>query len=139
MSAFANASAFFHACESLQGWEGCSPFVAEDAVFRAQCEPLAQIDRVAAYCDWVAELGRGPLAGCSYELHSAAWDEDTATALFFATFHGKHGSEGGPTPPTGRSTASHYVYILQMDETDKVCAMTKVWNAPWAMRELGWD
>ncbi len=27
---------------------------------------------------------------------------------------------------------------LGMDENNKVCAMTKIWNAPWALGELGW-
>lgn len=29
MSAFDTATNFFHACETLQGWEGCKEFVAQ--------------------------------------------------------------------------------------------------------------
>jgi hypothetical protein len=30
------------------------------------------------------------------------------------------------------------VYALAEDGDDKVAGMHKVWNAPWAVRELGW-
>ncbi len=60
MSAFDNATRFFHACESLKGWEGC------------------------------------------------------------------------------KETNTHYVYVVTMNEDDKVEKMCKIWNAPWALKELGW-
>ncbi len=41
-------------------------------------------------------------------------------------------------PPTHKTTNSHYVYMLTMNDDDKVARMTKVWNAPWALQELGW-
>ena len=74
MSAFEQATAFFHACESLQGWDGCHSYVAEIASFKAQCEPLVNITTVQDYCEWMADLGKGPLAGCSYQLHSSSYD-----------------------------------------------------------------
>ncbi len=46
MSAFENATKFFHACESLTGWEGCKQYVAADAPFSAQSEPLVDIKTV---------------------------------------------------------------------------------------------
>ena len=138
MTAFARATEFFHACDGLAGWEGCSPLVSEGAIFDSQCEPLLEIDTVQGYCEWMAGLGMGPLKGCHYELHASAWDEATRTALYFATFHGKHTGEGGPVPATGRETHSHYVYALVMDADDKVQKMTKIWNAPWSMAEMGW-
>jgi hypothetical protein len=138
MSAFNTATRLFHACEGLQGWEGCREFAHPDASFEAQSEPLAAIDTLQGYCDWMAGLGNGPMPGCRYDLHSAAWDEDSRTALFFATFHGTHSGDGGPVPATGQSTASHYVYAIKVAGDGKVSHMTKIWNAPWAMRELGW-
>ncbi|MEH6587928.1 MAG: hypothetical protein V7720_15320 [Halioglobus sp.] len=138
MTAFATATAFFHACESLEGWQGCEQYVAENAVFSAQSEPLVDISLVEGYCEWMAGLGNGPLAGCGYSIHSSAWDEDNRTALFFATFNGMHSGEGGPVPATNKETHSHYVYAITMDDDNKVCAMTKIWNAPWALKELGW-
>lgn len=138
MSAMQTAEAFFHACEGLEGWTGCADYVAEGAAFEAQSEPLVDIDTVEGYCEWMAGLGKGPLAGCSYDLHSSAWDEGSRSGIFFATFNGQHVGEGGPVPATGKATASHYVYVVQMDANDKVCRLTKIWNAPWALNELGW-
>jgi hypothetical protein len=41
-------------------------------------------------------------------------------------------------PPTHKPTHSHYVYALTMSANGKVERMVKIWNAGWAMRELGW-
>jgi hypothetical protein len=57
---------------------------------------------------------------------------------FFAACDATHTGEGGPVPPTQKQTRSHYVYALTMDANDKVAKMVKIWNAPWAMKELGW-
>ena len=138
MSAFENASNFFHACEGLKGWEGCKEYVAEGAKFVAQSEPLVEIDSVEGYTEWMAGLGLQVMPGCRYELHASSYDEGTRTALFFGTFIGTHTGEGGPVDPTNKETNSHYVYALSMDDNDKVVSMIKIWNAPWAMRELGW-
>ena len=43
---------------------------------------------------------------------------------------------GGP-PPTGKSTRSDYVYSMEFDGP-RIRHMTKIWNAGWAMKELGW-
>lgn len=138
MSPFNVATEFFHACESLKGWAGCQQFVASDAEFSAQCEPLVEVITVEGYCEWMAGLGGGPLNGCHYDLQSSAYDESTSTALFFGTFHGTHVGEGGPIPATNKTTTSHYVYAITMNQDNKVSRMTKIWNAPWALGELGW-
>ena len=138
MTPFETASEFFHACESLKGWQGCRDYCASDASFAAQSEPLTEIDSLEGYCEWMAGLGSGPLQGCGYDLHASAWDESNRTALFFATFNGEHNGEGGPVPATGQATHSHYVYAVTVGDDGKVSGMTKVWNAPWALRELGW-
>ena len=104
----------------------------------AQSEPIADIATIEDYCDWMQGFGTVTAAGATYDLHSASYDEATRTAMFFATYHAKHVGEGGPVDPTGLETDSHYVYILTMGSDDKVERMTKVWNAPWAMKELGW-
>lgn len=138
MSAFANATAFFHACESLKGWEGCQQYVEPGAVFNAQSEPIADIESVEGYTEWMAGLGLNILIGCRYELHSSCYDETNRTALFFATFIGTHTGDGGPVPPTNKETRAHYVYALTMGENDLVSDMKKIWNAPWTMKQLGW-
>ena len=63
MSAFETATKFFHACESLKGWEGCRAYVADGAPFTGQCEPLEDINTVEAYCEWMKGSGRRPSEG----------------------------------------------------------------------------
>lgn len=137
MTKFENAQKFFHNCESLKGWDTCEDLVAENALFNGQCEPLVELKTVKEYVEWM--IGFGNIApGCSYEIHSSSFDEENSTALFFATFTATHTGEGGPVPPTNKTTNAHYVYALKMNELGKVENMTKIWNAPWTMRELGW-
>lgn len=86
MSAFETATDFFHACETLKGWEGCKQYVAPGGrVFRS-VEPLVDIDTVEGYANWMAALGSDALPGCSYDLHSSSYDASIRTAIFFATF-----------------------------------------------------
>ena len=138
MTAFDNARKFFEACESAKGWAGCRQYVAENAVFIAQSEPLVDINTVEAYCEWMAGFATVTVPGASYDLHSSSYDEETGTAVFFATFNARHTGEGGPVPPTNKETHSHYVYFLTMNADNKVEKLVKVWNATWALRELGW-
>jgi hypothetical protein len=138
MSAIENARKFFEAVDRPEGWAGCSAYAAENATFSAQSEPLADIDSLEGYCEWMKGFGIVTAAGATYDLHASSFDEANNTAMFFATYHATHSGEGGPVPPTGKSTDSHYVYVLKMNDDDKVSHMTKIWNAPWAMRELGW-
>ena len=138
MSAFDTATRFFEACDSGAGWEGCKGYVADGAVFEAQSEPLADIDTVEAYCEWSKGFGTVTAPGAKYELHNVGFDEDANTAVFFATYHAKHTGEGGPVPPTGKETRTHYVYCITMNDAGLVSKMVKIWNAPWAMKELGW-
>ena len=137
MTAFENATKFFHACEAPKGWQGCKEYVAEDASFSAQSEPLVDIKTVEGYCEWMA--GMGTIApGATYDLHASAYDEANRKAIFFATYHAKHTGEGGPVPPTNKEAHAEYVYILAMNAENKVENMVKVWNAPWTLKELGW-
>ena len=61
----------------------------------------------------------------------------TAYGAAYAVFHATHTGEGGPVPPTGKSTSTDYVYVMEF-QGGKISHMTKIWNAGWAMRELGW-
>ncbi|MBI1237982.1 MAG: hypothetical protein GC199_01430 [Alphaproteobacteria bacterium] len=138
MSAFENAKKFFEACEAPGGWAACKDYVAPGATFAAQSEPLVDVKTVEAYAEWMKGFGTITAPGARYELHTAAFDPERRIATFFATYHAKHTGEGGPVPPTGKTTRSDYVYVVEMDKADKVSRLTKIWNAPWAMRELGW-
>ncbi|MEZ4864834.1 MAG: hypothetical protein R3C14_26210 [Caldilineaceae bacterium] len=138
MNAFENAKKFFDACEQPAGWAGCKQYVAENAPFVAQSEPLVELTTVEAYCEWMHGFATVTVPGATYDLHTASYDEATRTAVFFATYHAKHTGAGGPVPPTHQETHSHYVYVLTMNADNQVAKMTKIWNAPWALRELGW-
>ena len=138
MTAFENATKFFVACEAPEGWAGCQAYVADGATFTAQSEPLTGVKTVQNYCDWMYGFATVTAPGATYELHASAYDESTRTAIFFATYHATHTGAGGPVPPTHKETHSHYVYFLTMNGDNKVERMVKVWNAPWAMRDLGW-
>jgi hypothetical protein len=138
MSAFEKAKQFFDNLEALKGWGECKEYVADGAPFACQSDPLGDVRTVEDYCDWLTGFGKVTVAGATYDLHAASWDEATRTATFFATYHAKHTGEGGPVPPTNKETHSHYVYALTMNSDDKVQSMIKIWNGPWAMKELGW-
>src|SRR5438874_1389428 len=98
MTAFENARKFFDACEAGQGWEGCRQYVSDGAPFAAQSEPLADLNTIQAYCDWMSAIGNVTLPGATYDVHAAAYDEANKTAIFVATFHARHTGEGGPVP-----------------------------------------
>ena len=138
MAAFENAKAFFDPCETSKGWEGWQQYVAEGASFVAQCEPLAEIDTVKGYCEWMASMWPILASDANYEVHASSFDESTRTAMFFGTYHLKHTGEGGPVPPTQKEAHAHYVYCLTMNADDRVEKMVKIWNAPWTLKELGW-
>ena len=138
MNVFENATNFFHNCESAKGWDSCKDYVADNAKFKCQSEALAGVSDVKTYVDWLYGLSTVTMPGCSYDVHASGFDEDNNTAIFFATFNGAHSGEGGPIPPTNKTTNTHYVYALKMNNDGKVESMTKIWNAPWALRELGW-
>jgi predicted ester cyclase len=77
------------------------------------------------------------LPDASYEVKSFATDHERNSVCACAVFSGTHTGEGGPVPPTGKSTSTDYVYVMGF-ENGKISHMTKIWNAGWAMRELGW-
>ncbi len=130
------AQAFFDACETGKGWEVCKAYCTGDATFSAQAEPLLGLKTLAGYTDWMKGMG-AVLPGASYEVKSFATDAARNQVVAYAVFHGTHTGDGGPVPPTGRSTSTDYVYVMQF-EGDKIVHMTKIWNAGFAMKELGW-
>ena len=77
------------------------------------------------------------MSEAGYEIKSFATDDERKNVSAYAVFSGTHTGEGGPCPPTGKSTASDYVYVMEFDG-DKIRHMTKIWNAPWTIKELGW-
>ena len=130
------AEKFFVACETGKGWEGCKDYCSPNASFSAQAEPLADVRTLAQYCDWMKGL-LGFIPDGRYDLKSFAVDEERRNVSAFAVFHGTHTGPGGPCPPTGKSVATDYVYIMQFDG-DKISSMTKVWHSGLAVKALGW-
>jgi predicted ester cyclase len=129
------AKQFFEACEAGQGWEGCRAYCLPNATFSAQSEPLGEIRTLQAYTEWMKGLLTMPDG--RYVLKSFATDVERSSVCAYGVFSATHTGEGGPCPPTGKSTSTDYVYVTEFDG-DKISHMTKIWNAGWAMRDLGW-
>jgi predicted ester cyclase len=130
------ARAFFDACETGKGWEACSAYCQADASFSAQAEPLAEVHTLKEYTEWMKGL-LGFMPDGRYEVKSFATDADRNNVCAYGIFSGTHTGEGGPMPPTGKSTSTDYVYVMEFEE-GKISHMTKIWNAGLAMKDLGW-
>jgi predicted ester cyclase len=130
------ANAFFVACETGKGWEGCKAHCTPDATFAAQAEPLADVATLQQYAEWMKGI-LGPVPDGRYELTSFATDEKRRNVVATAVFHGTHTAEGGPVPPTGKKIATDYAYVMHFDG-DKIRHVTKIWNAGFALKQIGW-
>jgi ketosteroid isomerase-like protein len=129
------AKAFFDACETGKGWEACKVYCSPDATFAAQAEPLVDVKTLEQYTDWMKGL-MTVLTNATYEVKSFATDTERNNVCAYAVFSGTH-LAGGPVPPTGKSTKSDYVYVMQFSG-DKIFHMTKIWHSGLALKELGW-
>ena len=130
------AEAFFEACETGKGWEGCRAYCSPGATFSAQAGPLLELKTLEQYADWMKAI-LTPLPDGRYELKSFATDEARNNVVAYAVFHATHTGPGGPVEPTGKSTSTDYVYVMQF-EGEKIAHMTKIWNAGLAIKDLGW-
>jgi predicted ester cyclase len=130
------AEKFFEACETGKGWEGCRAYCTDDASFVAQAEPLLGVHTLRDYTEWMKGLF-GFMPDGRYEVKSFATDEGRRNVCAYGVFRATHTGPGGPCPPTGKSTTTDYVYVMQFNG-DKIAHMTKIWHAGLAMKELGW-
>ncbi len=130
------ADAFFHAYESGKGWEACRPYCHPGATFSAQAAPLSGIDTVDEYAGWM-QAQYEAMPDIEYEITSLAVDEDRGNVCACAILRGTHTGEAGPVPPTGKSVESEYAYLMEFRD-GTIAHLTKIWNAPHAMRQLGW-
>ena len=130
------ANEFFAACEAGKGWDGCKAYCKPDATFSAQAAGLADFKTLQQYTEWMKGL-LTILEDGRYEVKSFATDAKRNNVCAYGVFYGTHTGQGGPCPPTGKSTRSDYVYVMDFDG-DKIRHMTKIWNAGWAGKELGW-
>ena len=72
----------------------------------------------------------------AYKVKSFATDAEGHSVCAYSVFTGTH-LAGGPCPPTGRTTWTDHVYVMQF-EGAKISHMTKIWHSGLAMEELGW-
>jgi predicted ester cyclase len=130
------AKAFFDACETGGGWEACEQYCTPSASFSAQADALSDIVTLRDYTNWMKGLLTFIPDG-RYEVKSFATDGERQNVLAYGIFRGTHTGEGGPCPPTGKSTATDYVYAMEFDG-EKISHMTKIWNETRAIKEFGW-
>ncbi|MCE8548413.1 nuclear transport factor 2 family protein [Ruegeria pomeroyi] len=136
MSMITDAKAFFEACETGKGWDGCAQFCTADASFSCQAGALEDTHTLEAYAEWMKGM-LTPIPDGHYELKGFAADEDRSIVLAFAVFHGSQTGPGGPVDPTGAAVATDYVYAMEF-AGGKITHMTKVWNDGHALKQLGW-
>ena len=129
------ARRFFDTCEAGKGWQACRAYCTQDATFSAQCEPLAEIGTMQAYTDWIAGALHTFRSGW-YEVRSVATDEAGASVSIFSVFSAAAGGKDERSA-TRKMLKIDYVYVLFF-EGQEIRHMTKVWNAGWTMREMGW-
>jgi predicted ester cyclase len=131
------ANAFFDACETGKGWEACSAYCRPNASFAAQAEPLADVHTLRDYAEWMKAM-LVVIPDGSYDVKSFAVDQERNNVCVYAVFSGTHSGPGGPMPPTGKSTSTDYVYVMEF-EHGKISHMTKIWNSGLALKDLGWS
>src|SRR5205809_1635561 len=86
---------FFDACETGKGWAECSAYCQPDAGFAAQAEPLADLQTLQQYTEWMQGLLVFVPDG-SYAVKSFATDHDRNNVCACAVFSGTHTGDGGP-------------------------------------------
>lgn len=130
------AARFFEACETGKGWEICKAFCKDNASFSAQAEPLIDVVVLRDYTEWMKWL-LVVIPDGRYTIKSFATDDSRNSVCAFGTFSGTHTGHGGPCAPTGRTLNTDYVYAIEFTD-DRIHHVTKIWNAGWALKELGW-
>ena len=130
------AKGFFEACEGGKGWDTCKEFCKPNATFSCQADALAEVRTLEAYADWMKGLF-GPIPDGAYTLKAWGIDKERNAVVAAAVFTGNQTGNGGPVPPTGKRVEADYTYVMQF-EGDKISHMTKIWNADFSLRQLGW-
>jgi predicted ester cyclase len=127
---------FIDACDTGKGWDVCKAYCHDDATFSCQADALAELNSLADYVGWAQGL-LTPIPDAHTEMKAFGVDEARGTAVAALVFHGTQSGEGGPVPPTGKTVATDYVYVLEFDGP-KIRHMNKIWNDGPALRALGW-
>lgn len=137
-TALENAKKFFHACESAEGWAGCAPYVAKDAVFHCGAASQAEVKTVEDYCEQIRLAFTVTFVGSEYRLHAAAHDAGSNTVFIHGESLAVHSGEGGPVPAQGARASIAFVYIMKMDADDKLAHLEKIYDEASSRRQLGW-
>jgi len=130
------AEQFFDTLESGAGWEGCQSFCHPGATFSCQAAALAEVTTVEAYAEWVKGLFT-PFPDIHPEKKAFSADDERNSATVYAVIHGTHTADGGPVPPTGKTVAADYVYVMEFDG-GLIRHMTKIWNDGYTFQQAGW-
>ena len=130
------AKAFFEPVETGKGWDGCKAYCNAGATFSCQADALADVRTIQAYADWMKGLF-GPIPDGGYSIMAWGVDTERKAVVAAAVYTGTQTGQGGPVPPTGKRVEADYTYVMQFDG-DKIRHMTKIWNADFSLRQLGW-
>jgi predicted ester cyclase len=130
------AKAFFEAVETGKGWDGCKAYCNPGATFSCQADALADVRTIQAYAEWMKGLF-GPIPDGGYTIKAWGVDTERKAVVAAAVYTGTQTGQGGPVPPTGKRVEADYTYVMQFDG-DKIGHMTKIWNADFSLRQLGW-
>jgi ketosteroid isomerase-like protein len=135
------ARAFFDAVDQGKGWEVCHAYCHEDATFSAQAEPFHEpygnVQTMEEYCEWMKAVVFGWMPDGRYEIKSFATDIERNNVCGYGVFSGTHTGPGAPVEPTGKSTVTDYVYVMQFKD-EKISHLTKIWHSGLVMQDLGW-
>ena len=80
MSITETAMKFFKACEEGKGWDECKSYCTADATFSAQAEPLADMQSLEQYTEWMKGLLTF-MSDAGYEIKSFAADDEQEERL----------------------------------------------------------
>jgi len=130
------ATLFFEACETGQGWDACRAYCQPDATFSAQSTVLSDINSLKDYTQWMKNL-LTPVPDGHYEMKSFSQDNERGHVTAFAVFLGTQTGPGGPGEPTGNKIAADYVYCMEF-ESGLIKHVTKIWNDTISLQQLGW-
>jgi len=120
MTMMQTAEAFFEACETGKGWQGCAPYCHESASFAARAEALNDIHTLSGYCDWMRDV-YDHYTGLYYDIKGFAVDPERLVVLAYGVFHG-YTKDDDPQELT-----EDYVYAMHFTD-GRISHMTKIWN-----------
>lgn len=138
MTELDTAVAFFHACESAKGWEGCREYAEPDASFPSAVEAFTGVETLREYCDGIQASFTTTFVGSDYALVAAGYDAERRVALLQAVSYAVHTGEGGPVPPTHKKAEIPFVYALEFTPAGKIAHLEKIYDQAASLRALGW-